>query len=43
MDAETSEFLYDIATDPWLALELPLPQGLDLAALDHVRLIVWYI
>jgi hypothetical protein len=37
MDAAARDFIEDVRVDPWLALELPLPDDLDLAALQEVR------
>jgi hypothetical protein len=37
MDAAARDFIEDVRVDPWFALELPLPDDLDLAALQEVR------
>jgi hypothetical protein len=41
MDAAARDFIEDVRVDPWLALELPLPDDLDLAALQEVRPLVY--
>jgi hypothetical protein len=37
MDAAARDFIEDVRVDPWFALELPVPDDLELAALQEVR------
>ncbi|MBV8356596.1 MAG: hypothetical protein JO189_01465 [Deltaproteobacteria bacterium] len=41
MDEAARDFIEDVRVDPWFALELPLPDDLDLAVLQEVRPLVY--
>jgi hypothetical protein len=43
LDEEARDFKESLEVDPWFAIELPLPDSLDLDGLRHARDIVYAI